>query len=248
LNETRYFVEFCYSNMGDDILRTLGYTPIPTLDQFKMLARIGSTYRDCFENPSPKCIENGKPSLILGDCISLTTIQCCTGVDTINIFVTKSTEDHFRIWKIYFEAACPYTQINLINRQQSQSSIFQACKVGREKDSLDIAAVGSHIHQANRKSLFPATPLSYSYKCTKDLKKYLAYSPPRTLLEFIMAPQPKRYIYTNAAPAVRSRTRCFLQFVLCTYGSQVMECNGLKHNGFGNTMQSMCNRNGQSEN
>jgi ABC-type phosphate transport system substrate-binding protein len=242
LNETRYFLEFCYSNAGDNILRAMGYSSISAIDQLRMFARIGSTHRDCFENPFG-CEENAKP----GDCISLATIQCCSGVDTLSIFVTDTTEDHFRIWKIYFEAACPYTQINLINHKQPQSAYFQACKLEKDKDFWDIAAVGSQIHQGNQRTLFPVTTLPYSYKCTKSLKNYRAYSPPRTLLEFVMAPQPKRYLYTNAAPAIRARTRCFLQFVLCSQGTQVIQCNGMKHNGFGKTMETMCKRNGGSE-
>jgi ABC-type phosphate transport system substrate-binding protein len=224
---SRYFLEFAYSNYGDEITRGNGYTQVATLDQFQMFGELGSVNPACLGNQTSCLIH---PAPINTNCISLASIICCSGDRTLNIFVSENTESYFNIWKKYFEMACSNTKITLT---KSGSPYDQTCKIFPEFSSLVVAATGSKI---NNPILYPVSDPKFTYKCS-------GYSPKRSLLEFKMAPSPERFFYTNSASSARSRTRCFLEFALCTLGTQVVKCNGLSFNDFAVTTEQMCNRN-----
>jgi hypothetical protein len=240
LINARYFLEFAYSNYGDQITRGNGYTQVPTRDQFIMLSELGSIDPACLGNQTGCLI---LPAPVNTNCISLASIECCSGNNNLRISIAEDAEKYFNIWKIYFEAACQNTQITLIKNIQSSSSSFRTCKLSPESDFLDIAAVGSKISQINNPNLYPVSDPKFTYKCTKNQASFQAYSPPRSLLEFTMAPNPERFIYANRASSARSRTRCFLKFVLCSLGTQVIQCNGLSFNDVSVTTSQMCKRN-----
>jgi hypothetical protein len=226
LSISRYFLEFAYSNYGNQVTRSNGYTDLSTFEQFQMLAELGSII------PPSNCG------------ISLGNIECCMGAINLKIFVVENTERHFIVWKIYFEAACPSAQITLINNNIQNSSVyFRACKISTvpsESDFLDIAATGSKL---NNLSLYPVSDPKFINMCTKNQATFQAYSPTRSLVEFTMAPSPERFFYTNSASSARSRTRCFLEFAICNFGTLVMKCNGLSFNDFPITTGQMCSRN-----
>jgi ABC-type phosphate transport system substrate-binding protein len=238
---TRSYLEFGYSNYGDQIAQSTGLTIIHPDDQMKMFVRIGSILPQCLPKKNSCVSSNRDGHDVITTCISLSDIECCSP-HNITVFVGESTKRYFRIWKIYYENKC-VTNIFLIDTSGT-SVFFRACKIPGDSAFLDIAARGLHIHGVTGNNLlFPtrSPALPFRFRCTSNQLEFDPYTPPRDLVQFRFAPTPNHFMYTSSANSVRARTSCFLQFALCDEGSTVIDCNCLPSNNEADTA-TMCNR------
>jgi ABC-type phosphate transport system substrate-binding protein len=212
------FLLFGFSNLGDEIVEKIGYSQTTTDYQLQAVEKaIGIK------------------------CVSMTTIECCPRT-TLKVVASKEVKPYFEIWQFCFEARCSGTTISVTLPTANTPPCYYACKVPPETGSIDIAAIGSYIHNVNNPGLYPVSVKPFIFKCPKNqVMPFISYDIERELLQFVLAPGPL-FMYTGRAEKVRIRTECFLKFALCKLGSVTLDINNMPFNAYTTTTLEMCNR------